>query len=222
MTDITLDQNRDLLLVVDLQNDFCSGGALEVPEGERVVPVINRLIPAFANVGATQDWHPVGHSSFASQHEGKAPFETTEMPYGTQVLWPDHCVQGSRGAAFHDDFQLDACQFIVRKGFRKTIDSYSAFYENDGETTTGLSGYLRERGITRLFMTGLALDFCVFYSALDGRREGFEVVLINDATAAIDLNGSREAALWQMEDKGVVMTESTNILRTVAPEVQGA
>lgn len=215
MSNITLDPNRDLLLVVDLQNDFCPGGALEVPEGDRVVPVINRLIPAFASVGATQNWHPAGHGSFASQHDGKAPFEMTEMPYGTQILWPDHCVQGSHGAAFHDDFQLDACQFIIRKGFRKAIDSYSAFYENDGETATGLSGYLSARGITRLFLTGLALDFCVFYSALDARREGLEVILVKDATAAIDLHGSREASLWEMEDKGVVMTESANILQAV-------
>ncbi|WP_022728236.1 bifunctional nicotinamidase/pyrazinamidase [Fodinicurvata sediminis] len=215
MNDITPDPNRDLLLAVDLQYDFCPGGALEVSEGDRVVPVINRLIPAFANVGTTQDWHPAGHGSFASQHEGKAPFETTEMPYGTQILWPDHCVQGSRGAAFHEDFQLDACQFIIRKGFRKAIDSYSAFYENDGETATGLTGYLNERGITRLFLAGLALDFCVYYSALDARREGFEVVLVKDATAAIDLNGSKEAALWEMEDKGVVVTESATILQAV-------
>lgn len=222
MTDITPYPLHDLLLVVDLQYDFCPGGALEVPEGDRVVPVINRLLPAFANVGATQDWHPAGHSSFASQHEGKAPFETTSMYYGTQVLWPDHCIQGSEGAAFHKDFQLDACQFIIRKGFRRAIDSYSAFYENDGETPTGLSGYLRERGITRIFVTGLAMDFCVFYSALDGRREGFQVILVTDATAAIDLDGSKDAALWEMQDKGVQMTDSNSILQAAGSGASGA
>ncbi|WP_343560943.1 bifunctional nicotinamidase/pyrazinamidase [Kiloniella sp. b19] len=201
----------DALLIVDVQNDFCEGGALAVPDGSAVVPVINSLVDRFSAVVLTQDWHPGGHSSFASSHSGKAPFETVELDYGTQVLWPDHCVQGTAGAAFHADLQTDPAQLTVRKGFRKGIDSYSAFYENDQKTPTGLSGALRERGIKRVFLTGLATDFCVFYSALDARKEGFEVVLLEDACRAIDLDGSLARALEAMKEAGVILLKSSDL-----------
>ena len=165
------------LLIVDVQNDFCPGGALEVPEGDRVVPVINSLLPHFDAVIQTQDWHPSGHHSFASAHDGKEPFDSIEMEYGNQVLWPDHCVQGSEGAAFHPDLETSKTQVIIRKGFRKKIDSYSAFYENDNKTKTGLTGYLKTRGIDTLFVTGLATDFCVKWSVLDGIKDGFNLLL---------------------------------------------
>ena len=163
----------EALIVIDVQNDFCPGGALAVEDGDAVVPVINGLIERFDHVVLTQDCHPEGHSSFASSHQGKAPFETIEMPYGTQTLWPDHCVQGTKGAAFHEGLAWDKAELVIRKGFRSAIDSYSAFFENDHETPTGLSGYLRERGITRVTLAGLATDFCVAYSAIDARRQGF-------------------------------------------------
>ena len=185
---------HDCLIVVDVQNDFCPGGALAVPDGDAVVPVINRLMGRFAHCVLTQDWHPQGHQSFASAHPGREPFQTIEAPYGEQTLWPDHCVQGSHGAEFHPALQTDRAGLILRKGFRPQIDSYSAFYENDRKTTTGLAGYLRERGFTRLFLAGLATDFCVRYSAEDARREGFEIVVIEDACRAIDLDGSLSAA----------------------------
>ena len=185
---------RDCLIVVDVQNDFCPGGALAVPDGDAVVPVINGLMGGFAHRILTQDWHPQGHQSFASAHPGREPFQTIEAPYGEQTLWPDHCVQGSRGAEFHPALQADRAELILRKGFRPQIDSYSAFYENDRLTTTGLAGYLRERGFTRLFLAGLATDFCVRYSAEDARREGFEIVVIEDACRAIDLEGSLSTA----------------------------
>lgn len=181
---------HDCLIVVDVQNDFCPGGALAVPDGDAVMPVINRLMGRFAHCTLTQDWHPHGHQSFASAHPGREPFQTIEAPYGEQTLWPDHCVQGSRGAGFHPALQTDRAELILRKGCRAQIDSYSAFYENDRLATTGLAGYLRERGFTRLFLAGLATDFCVRYSAEDARREGFEVVVIEDACRAIDLDGS--------------------------------
>lgn len=181
---------HDCLIVVDVQNDFCPGGALAVPDGDAVMPVINRLMGRFAHCILTQDWHPHGHQSFASAHPGREPFQTIKAPYGEQTLWPDHCVQGSRGAGFHPALQTDRAELILRKGFRPQIDSYSAFYENDRLATTGLAGYLRERGFTRLFLAGLATDFCVRYSAEDARREGFEVVVIEDACRAIDLDGS--------------------------------
>lgn len=202
---------QDALLVIDVQNDFCPGGALAVTDGDAVVPVINRLAGSFDSVLMTQDWHPAGHSSFASSHAGGAPFGTVELDYGTQVLWPDHCVQGSEGAAFHRDLDLPGTELIIRKGFRAAIDSYSAFYENDRETPTGLTGYLRTRGFTRLFLVGLATDFCVAYSALDARREGFEAVLLEDACRAIDLDGSLAAARDQMSEAGVRFAKTADL-----------
>lgn len=193
------------LIVIDVQNDFCPGGALAVPEGDQIVPLINAMMPDFDAVILTQDWHPAGHSSFASSHDGKAPFETTEMPYGTQVLWPDHCVQGSPGAAFHPDLRTDG-DLIIRKGFRPAIDSYSAFFENDQTTPTGLEGYLRARGIDSLVMVGLATDFCVHFSATDAARLGFAVEVRLDACRAIDMDGSLAAALEAMRNAGVQLT----------------
>jgi len=196
-------QADDLLLVIDVQNDFCPGGALAVGEGDVVVPVINRLAERFDHVVLTQDWHPVGHSSFASSHPGSSPFETIAMPYGPQTLWPDHCVQGTSGAAFHSELLTNRAQLVIRKGFRDAIDSYSAFYENDRRTPTGLAGYLRERGLKRVFLAGLATDYCVYYSALDARREGFEAVVIEAGSRAIDLAGSLAAAWSGMAESGV-------------------
>jgi nicotinamidase/pyrazinamidase len=196
-------QDQDLLLVIDVQNDFCPGGALAVGEGDAVVPVINRLAEQFDHVALTQDWHPAGHSSFATSHPGAAPFETIAMPYGPQVLWPDHCVQGTFGAEFHADLFADRAELIIRKGFRGAIDSYSAFYENDRRTPTGLAGYLRERGLRRIFLAGLATDFCVHYSAVDARREGFEAIVVEAGCRAIDLAGSLAAAWTTMGDAGV-------------------
>jgi nicotinamidase/pyrazinamidase len=183
-------RDGDILIVVDVQNDFCPGGALAVPRGDEIVTVVNRLAENFRNVVLTQDWHPAGHLSFASAHAGRSPYDTIAMPYGPQVLWPDHCVQGTPGAAFHDSLQIPHAGLILRKGLDRTIDSYSAFYENDRTTATGLTGYLRERGITRIFLAGLALDFCVRYSAEDAVREGFAVVVIEDACRGIDVQGS--------------------------------
>ncbi|MDH3195806.1 MAG: bifunctional nicotinamidase/pyrazinamidase [Hyphomicrobiales bacterium] len=193
---------RDCLVVVDVQNDFCPGGALAVPDGDAVVPVINGLMGEFAHCILTQDWHPQGHQSFASAHPGHELFQTIKAPYGEQTLWPDHCVQGSRGAGFHPALQIDQAELILRKGFRPQIDSYSAFYENDRLTTTGLAGYLRERGFSRLFFAGLATDFCVRYSAEDARREDFEVLVIEDACRAIDLEGSLAAAWASLQACG--------------------
>ena len=173
-----------------MQNDFCPGGALAVPQGDEIVTVANRLAENFRNVVLTQDWHPAGHLSFASAHAGRSPYDTIAMPYGPQVLWPDHCMQGTPGAAFHSGLQIPHAGLILRKGLDRTIDSYSAFYENDRTTPTGLTGYLRERGITRVFLAGLALDFCVRYSAEDAVREGFAVVVIEDACRGIDVQGS--------------------------------
>ncbi len=195
----------EALIVIDVQNDFCPGGALAVAGGDEVVPVINGLIERFDHVVLTQDWHPAGHSSFASSHPGKAPFETIEMPYGTQTLWPDHCVQGTKGAAFHDGLSWNRAELVIRKGFRKSIDSYSAFFENDHETPTGLSGYLRERGITRVTLAGLATDFCVAYSAIDARRQGFEATVILEGCRAIDLGGSLAAMTEKMREAGVAL-----------------
>jgi nicotinamidase/pyrazinamidase len=194
---------QDLLLVVDVQNDFCAGGALAVPGGDEVVVKINRLATAFAHVLLTQDWHPPGHSSFASQHPGHRPFDTIQLPYGAQTLWPDHCLQGSYGAELHPELAIPRAELILRKGYRPEVDSYSAFYENDRRTPTGLAGYLRERGLRRLFLVGLATDYCVHYSALDGRREGFEVVLLLDACRGLDTNGSLAKALSSMRAAGV-------------------
>lgn len=191
------------LLVIDVQNDFCPGGALAVPGGDEIVAPINALMTEFDAVIATQDWHPAGHSSFATTHPGKAPFEMIDMAYGPQVLWPDHCIQGSEGAAFHADLAIDRADLILRKGFRSGIDSYSAFFENDHETPTGLDGYLRTRGIDRLVMVGLATDFCVNFSAVDAARLGFEVDVRQDLCRAIDLDGSLAAALEGMRGAGV-------------------
>lgn len=196
------------LLIVDLQNDFCPGGALEVPEGDEIVPTVNRLARRFDHVIQTQDWHPEGHQSFASSHRHYAPYDTIEVEYGEQILWPDHCVQGTEGAAFHPDLDTTQADLIIRKGFRPEIDSYSAFYENDGETPTGLAGYLRERGIDTLYLCGLATDFCVKWSAVDGREEGFEVCVIEDATRGIDQDGSVEEAWEEMKESGVEVVPS--------------
>ncbi|MDQ0472489.1 bifunctional nicotinamidase/pyrazinamidase [Labrys wisconsinensis] len=200
--------DTDVLLVIDVQNDFCPGGALAVPDGDAVVPAINRLAERFAHVVLTQDWHPAGHSSFASSHPGRAPFSSLAMPYGAQTLWPDHCVQGTDGAAFRPDLAVTRAELIVRKGFRPAIDSYSAFFENDRTTPTGLAGYLRERGLTRVVCVGLATDFCVRFSAEDARRLGFEVVLVEDACRGIDLDGSVAAAMAAMAGAGVTIAAS--------------
>ena len=199
------------LVVVDVQNDFCPGGALEVPDGDAVVPAINRIAPRFAARILTQDWHPPGHRSFASSHPGRAPFETAELAYGEQVLWPDHCVQGTDGAAFHPDLATDGADLVLRKGFRPGIDSYSAFQENDRRTSTGLAGYLRGRGVSRLFFVGLATDFCVAWSAIDGAREGFEVAVVEDACRAIDLDGSLAAAWEEMTAAGVARVRTAEL-----------
>lgn len=193
------------LIVIDVQNDFCPGGALAVTGGDEIVPMVNRLIGEFDHVVLTQDWHPAGHSSFASVHPGKNPFETTEMPYGTQTLWPDHCVQGADGAAFHADLEWTKAELVIRKGFRPAIDSYSAFFENDRTTPTGLAGYLRERGISDLTLVGLATDFCVAYSALDAVRSGFKATVLLDACRAIDLGGSLAAMKDEMAKAGVML-----------------
>lgn len=193
------------LIVIDVQNDFCPGGALAVAGGDEVVPVINMMAPAFEHLLLTQDWHPVHHSSFASSHPGSEPFGTVTMPYGPQTLWPDHCIQGSAGAAFHPNLNRTHAELIVRKGFRTAIDSYSAFFENDHKTPTGLGGYLAERGIRKITLAGLATDFCVAYSALDGAKLGFETTVKLDACRAIDLNGSLEVMLKRMKEAGVTL-----------------
>lgn len=200
------------LLVIDLQNDFCPGGRLAVRGGDEIIPTVNQLVERFDHVILTQDWHPAGHTSFASSHRGKAPFETVEAAYGTQVLWPDHCVQGSKGADFHPELHRRKAELILRKGFRRAIDSYSAFFENDHVTPTGLAGYLRERGITELYLVGLALDFCVGWSAVDGRNQGFDVTVIEDATRAIDTGGSLKSAYDAMQAAGVRIVTSEDVL----------
>ena len=191
------------LIVIDVQNDFCPGGALGVADGDAVVPLVNVLMDDFATIVLTQDWHPASHSSFAASHPGVAPFSMIAMPYGPQVLWPAHCVQGTPGAAFHPGLHSDRAQMVIRKGFRPGIDSYSAFFENDGSTPTGLAGYLRDRGITAVTLAGLATDFCVAYSALDAARLGFGATVAMAACRAIDLNGSLVAAADQMTGAGV-------------------
>ncbi|MFV0299712.1 MAG: bifunctional nicotinamidase/pyrazinamidase [Paracoccus sp. (in: a-proteobacteria)] len=193
----------DALIVIDLQNDFCPGGALAVAGGDQIVAPINALMGDFDAVVLTQDWHPADHASFAENHPGAAPFSLTQMPYGPQVLWPRHCVQGGEGAAFHPDLMVDRADLILRKGFRAQIDSYSAFFENDHETPTGLAGYLNERGMSRLTFVGLAHDFCVAWSAIDAARLGFGVRVIEAATRAIDLDGSRDRARAEMRAAGV-------------------
>jgi nicotinamidase/pyrazinamidase len=200
------------LLVVDIQNDFCPGGALAVPNGDTIVPIVNRLIDHFDAVIQTQDWHPAGHQSFASSYYDKDPFDRVELDYGTQVLWPDHCVQGSKGAEFHPELNTRKSQVIIRKGFRKQIDSYSTFFENDQKTATGLTGYLKERGISDLYTTGLATDFCVKWSVLDGIDEGFTMHIIEDAVKGINLDGSLDQAWKEMKNKGVNVIKSGEIL----------
>jgi nicotinamidase/pyrazinamidase len=201
----------DVLLVVDVQNDFCPNGNLPVPRGDEVVPIINRLASRFRHVVLTQDWHPPGHHSFASSHPGKRPFETVSVAYGQQILWPDHCVQGTIGAQFHDDLQIPHAELVLRKGFRSTIDSYSAFYENDRKTPTGLASYLRERGLTRIFAAGLAFDFCVRYSAEDARREGFAVTVIEDACRGIDVEGSMAATRESFAALGIATAAADSV-----------
>lgn len=201
----------DVLLVTDVQNDFCPGGQLAVVGGDEVVPIIRKIAPLFEHVILTQDWHTPNHQSFASAHPGKLPFEQIELSYGVQTLWPDHCVQGTRGAEFHPDLKLTRAELILRKGFRPEIDSYSAFFENDRTTATGLGGYLLERGFTRVFLVGLAYDYCVGYSALDARRLGFAAVVIRDACRAIDLNGSVAKVEKKFAEAGVGLVESSEL-----------
>ena len=202
---------RDVLAVVDIQNDFCPGGSLSVPRGHEVVPVINRLAERFSHVVLTQDWHPSDHLSFASSHPGKRPYDTIAVDYGTQILWPDHCVRATAGAEFHKDLQIPHAALVLRKGIHRKINSYSTFYENDRKTPTGLVGYLRERGFDRVFLAGLAFDFCVRYSAEDAKREGFEVAVVEDACRGIDVDGSMEAARESLEKLGILRTTSQAI-----------
>ncbi len=202
---------KSALIVVDVQNCFVTGGTLPVKDGEAVVPIINKLAGNFGNIVVTQDWHTPGHASFASSYPGKKPFETTKLSYGTQVLWPDHCVQGTEDAALHKDLKLPTAQIIIRKGFHQEMDSYSAFDEADHKTATGLAGYLRARGIKTLYITGLATDFCVAWTAMDARKAGFDVYVIEDATRGIDLNGSLAEAWKQMTAKGVKRIQSADL-----------
>ncbi|VXB97959.1 Nicotinamidase [Burkholderia sp. 8Y] len=204
---------EEVLLVVDVQYDFMPGGALAVARGDEVVPVINRLAKAFSHVVLTQDWHPASHVSFATNHAGRAPFETIAMPYGEQVLWPPHCVQGSPGAALHRDLDVPHARLVVRKGHHERVDSYSAFVEADRATPTGLAGYLREVGAKRVWLAGLATDYCVAWSAIDARAAGFEASVIEDACRAIDLNGSLERAWSDMRAAGVARVRSDDVLR---------
>ena len=199
------------LIIVDAQYGFMPGGGLAVADGDAVVPVINRIAPRFANLVLTQDWHPADHISFAANHPGRAPFETITLPYGEQVLWPTHCVQGTRDAALHDDLRVPQAQLIIRKGFHRDVDSYSAFMEADRRTSTGLAAYLKARGITKLYLCGLATDYCVAWSAQDARAAGFEATVIEDACRAIDLNGSLARAWADMAAAGVGRVQSTDI-----------
>ena len=199
------DGDREVLVIVDVQNDFCRGGALAVPDSDAIVPAVNRLAAQFSHIILTQDWHPPGHASFASSHAGKQPFQTIELAYGQQILWPDHCVQGTQGAAFHSGLDVPHAELVIRKGFRSGIDSYSAFRENDRRTPTGLAGYLKERGFERVTLCGLATDFCVLYSAIDGREAGFEVKVVTSACRGIDVDGSLGRALHSMAEAGVTL-----------------
>lgn len=198
-------KETDVLIVIDVQNDFCPGGGLAVPQGDEVVHIVNRLAHGFRHVVLTQDWHPAGHSSFASSHPGRQPFTQIDMPYGPQTLWPDHCIQATTGAAFHAGLDIPHAELIVRKGFRKAIDSYSAFFENDHVTPTGLGGYLKERGFEKVVCAGLAFDFCVRYSAEDAKALGFETEVIEAACRAIDLNGSAEATRKSFRERSIVL-----------------
>jgi nicotinamidase/pyrazinamidase len=203
--------NDAVLLVVDVQNDFCPGGALAVPDGDAIVPAVNRLAARFAHVILSQDWHPADHFSFASAYPGKRPLDTIQAPYGAQILWPDHCIQGTRGAEFHPQLSAVRNELVLRKGFDRGIDSYSVFFENDRRTPTGLGGYLRERGLARLFFVGLATDFCVLYSTLDAVRLGFRAYVVEDAVRGIDVGGSLAAAWRQMADAGVRRVRETDL-----------
>ena len=200
-----------VLIIIDAQYGFMPGGGLAVADGDAIVPVINRIAPRFANLVLTQDWHPADHISFAPNHPGRAPFETITLPYGEQVLWPTHCVQGTRDAALHDDLRVPQAQLIIRKGFHRDVDSYSAFMEADRRTSTGLAAYLKARGISKLYLCGLATDYCVAWSALDARAAGFEATVIEDACRAIDLNGSLARAWADMAAAGVGRVQSTDI-----------
>jgi len=202
---------QDVLLVIDVQNCFTPGGSLAVKDGDQIVPLINRISRGFEHVVLTQDWHTPSHVSFASSHPGKKPFETTTLPYGTQVLWPDHCVQGTEGAELNKDLKIPHAELIIRKGYRKPMDSYSAFYEADGKTPTGLAGYLRERGLKQVLCCGLATDFCVAWSALDARKAGFDAAVIEDACRGIDVNGSLAKAWQDMQGAGVKRLQSSDL-----------
>lgn len=211
MTDRTWLGPGAALLVIDVQNDFCPGGALAVSDGDAILPAVNSLIAKADLTVLTQDWHPRRHGSFASAHKGRAPFDTIEVAYGSQTLWPDHCVQGTSGAAFHEDLWIDRAALVVRKGMRPTVDSYSAFFENNRATTTGLDGWLRARGVSRVVCCGLAYDYCVAYSALDARRLGFDVTVVDDACAAIDLGGSKATQADAMAKAGVHLATSESL-----------
>jgi nicotinamidase/pyrazinamidase len=199
-------RDGEVLLVIDVQNDFCPSGRLAVPRGDEVVPVINRLAGQFRHVVLTQDWHPEGHLSFASRHPGQAPFSEIQMPYGPQTLWPDHCTWESEGAAFRADLDIPQAELVIRKGFRREIDSYSAFFENDRTTPTGLLGYLRERGIGRVVCVGLAFDYCVRHSAEDAAAHGFDTIVIEEACRAIDLAGTAAQTKASFRDRGIKLT----------------
>jgi nicotinamidase/pyrazinamidase len=203
---------RDVLLVVDVQNDFCPGGSLAVPRGDEIIPIINRLARHFGHVVLTQDWHPAGHLSFASSHPGNVPFDTIDVPYGRQILWPDHCIQGSGGAALHLDLTIEKAELVLRKGYDPAMDSQSAFRANDRATKSGLASYLRERNLRRVFIAGLAFDFCVRYSAEDAQREGFEVFVIEDACRAIDTGGSVTDTRTSLKGCGVTIVSVGSIV----------
>ena len=203
---------NSVLIVVDVQNCFMPGGSLAVKRGDEVVPIINKLAQSFQNVVITQDWHHPQHVSFASQHSGKKPFEQIELPYGAQVLWPDHCLQGTEGASLHKDLSIPNAQLVIRKGFRQDVDSYSAFVEADRKTPTGLAAYLKERGIRICFIAGLATDFCVAWTALDARNAGFDATVIEDASRGIDLNGSLAKAWSEMKAAGVKRVQSADVV----------
>lgn len=207
---IKIDENS-ALLVIDVQNCFLPGGSLAVKDGDQVIPVINRLAKGFANVVMTQDWHTAGHTSFASAHAGKKPFETIDLAYGKQVLWPDHCVQGTEGAALSRDLSIPQAELVIRKGYHKDVDSYSAFTEADGKTTTGLAAYLKARNLQRLFIAGLATDFCVAWTAIDARKAGFDAYVVEDACRGIDTQGSLAKAWSDMANAGVKRIQSSDI-----------
>jgi nicotinamidase/pyrazinamidase len=209
---------NDVLIVIDVQNDFCPGGALAVPRGDEVIAPILRSAPLFSHIILTQDWHPAHHTSFAASHPGKKPYESIELAYGAQTLWPPHCIQETPGADFHSALYLPRAEMIMRKGFRPQVDSYSAFFENDRATATGLAGYLRERELTRVFLAGLAYDYCVGYSALDARRLGFSALVLRDACRAIDLDGSVATMEAQFAKAGVAVIETAQILDVAARE----